>query len=116
MIFMSERLYRVRQSDSQGDSQGAPRLRIATMSELTGALYADAGMSQQPDSPRFPRGEWYCENPRCTVREVRISDKYLDGKPPTAPPIRHCPACGQRLKFHGYLRRKVTLLPITTDA
>jgi hypothetical protein len=64
----------------------------------------------RPPEPCFPVEQWYCESPECEVRTVKIARKYLDGRPPRERPRTSCPACGQPLSFHHYLR-EVALLP-----
>lgn len=86
---------------------------IISVGELIDSLWVDDGIVPSPDSPYFPRGEWYCENYDCTVREVRINEKYLDDAPPAAPPKMRCPRCGRVMKFHGYVKPKIRLVPVS---
>jgi aspartate carbamoyltransferase regulatory subunit len=67
--------------------------------------------SPKPQNPDCPRGEWYCQNPECVVREVRIRCKlHGEGRA-----VMRCPVCGVLLKFHHWLRTK-TLVPYKGDA
>jgi hypothetical protein len=54
----------------------------------------------KPECEHTPRGEWYCPNEDCVVREVEISVK-LFGEP--MPAAMKCPACGIAMKFHNWV-------------
>jgi hypothetical protein len=95
-------LYRVRKSTGQFPE-------VITSKELMEGLYPEVP-SARPDSAACPTGEWYCHNEDCVVREVRVSAKYLGGRPPSKPPAMNCPACGERMGFHHYLR-SLALVP-----
>jgi hypothetical protein len=62
--------------------------------------------SSAPEDVRYPKGEWYCQNPDCVVREVTVRCKLYGEAMPTM----RCPGCGKRLKFHHWLRHE-TLVP-----
>ncbi len=79
--------------------------RFITLSELAGAISYKVP-SQEPANADCPKGEWYCANPACVVREVTIFCK-LRGE---ALPKMTCPACREPLKFHHWLRHE-TLVP-----
>lgn len=98
---MSDQLYRVKPD---------ALFRTFTMAELSRALFTAGELGGSPANPALPRGEWYCTNETCAIREVEIQAKYR-GEPPTAPPTMYCPACGKRLKFHGYRGSGLTLIP-----
>ena len=76
-----------------------------TASELGEAIYYQVP-SPKPENPACPEGEWYCQNPECVVREVTIYCK-LHGEGRS---VMRCPACGELLKFHHWLRTE-TLVP-----
>jgi hypothetical protein len=75
-----------------------PPPEIYPLSELRGAICYDVA-SAQPQNPNCPKGEWYCQNPWCVVREVTVFCK-LRGE---ALPDMRCPGCRKRLKFHHWL-------------
>lgn len=61
---------------------------------------------RKPEHRKYPEGEWYCPNPKCVVREVTVFCKlYDEGRS-----VMRCPACGELLKFHHWLRTE-TLVP-----
>src|SRR5262245_55226559 len=78
----SNQLYRVRQPK--------PGLDLIRMSELMGAVFADVPCGQKPHNPRVPKGEWYCENSDCAVREVQVRMKHFDKVPKRLPTL-NCP-------------------------
>lgn len=68
--------------------------------------------SAEPGTPHAPKGEWYCDNSECTVREVRVRLK-LYGEPMPEPMA--CPACAATLKFHHWLTHKTLLIASGKD-
>jgi hypothetical protein len=102
MIADPNRHYRVRKPSQEWE--------LINMADLVHWLFTHES-SVRPRQLCYPHGEWYCQNPRCSVREVRIKCKYLDEKPPESPPAMKCPSCSQVLKFHHYLVA-VTLEPV----
>jgi hypothetical protein len=96
---MADALYRIEPREE---------IRIMSMSELLSAKFATEP-APEPDCQFTPRGEWYCNAEECVVREVTISAK-LYGE--SMPDLMRCPACGEALEFHHWLR-DVTLLEVT---
>lgn len=54
----------------------------------------------KPDHAEVPRGEWYCTNEDCVVREVTVLCKLFGERLPGM----RCPACRRPLKFHHWTR------------
>ncbi len=64
-------------------------------------------ISSEPDGCRH-RGQWYCENSDCVVREVVIRVKLHGAK---MPKIMKCPVCGKGpMSFHHWLKDETLLL------
>jgi hypothetical protein len=82
-----------------------PESACYPVSLLEGAIYYQVP-SEKPADRACPRGEWYCQNPECVVREVTIFSK-LHGEGRS---VMRCPVCGSLLKFHHWLRTE-TLVP-----
>lgn len=82
---------------------------FVSLGELAGAIWYEVA-SHQPQNPYCPKGEWYCQNPECIVREVTVSCKLWREVFPTI----KCPACRKPLKFHHWLRTE-TLVPYKED-
>src|SRR5262249_12509894 len=98
----------IRPSDE--DVAGLPLYRptkanLFNMSELDEAKFADH-VTTKPACKHTPRGEWYCQNSDCVVREVVIKVK-LYGK--RMPNTMKCPVCGTMLDFHHYLETETLL-------
>ena len=66
--------------------------------ELRGAICYDVRCQESGD--QCPKGQWYCENTWCVVRQVTVSCK-LFGEPL---PAMKCPACRKPMKFNHWLR------------
>lgn len=62
----------------------------------------------KPAKPECPEGEWYCENPGCVVRTVKLFFK-LHGE--QMPVKLLCPVCQGSLKFHHWLDHE-TYVPV----
>lgn len=79
---------------------------VCTMAELSKYVFAEAPV--QPEPGEFSReGQYYCQNPECSIREVQI---HLKKTAPT-PAAMHCPACAKPLKFHYWMKSvPITLL------
>jgi hypothetical protein len=80
---MTKRLYRV------------PKLPpFVTFAELDKYLFAEIPVKAEADD-HCRDGEWYCHNPGCSVRHVRVQIKRTA---PT-PAAMHCPACARPMRF-----------------
>jgi hypothetical protein len=99
---MSEPLYCVRK-----------RGEVMTSPVFFTALFPQEPCATPPE-PLTPEGEWYCHNEDCDVHEVTVSLKYLDGPPPKGLPRLKCPACGQLLSFHHWLKT-LTLVRVNSE-
>jgi hypothetical protein len=90
---MTKRLYRV------------PKLPpFVEMRELDKYLFAEIPVKAEADD-HCRDGEWYCHNPGCSVRHVRVQIKRTA---PT-PAAMHCPACARPMRFVDWL----VTVPIT---
>jgi hypothetical protein len=96
----SDRLYRVREPRSAWDP--------ISSAELANSLVALDPCGDRPDYPAFPEEVWYCEGEDCTVRQVLVHHKHLDGIPEKRKRL-HCPACGAPMRFL-YCVREVVLV------
>ena len=96
---MSEQHYRVFE----------PTGFIFPASALNGAKCCHIRTSE-PEDPRIPEGEWYCQNPNCVVRECTIRCKLYGEELPQM----WCPACLCRLKFHHWIGHEI-LVPVRQE-
>jgi len=89
-------------------TEGKDSIQLYTLAELldSQAIYTPAAA---PQCDHHQRGEWYCTNPDCVVREVWITAKLIEVGDRFPDP--KCPACGRRLKFHHWLH-EATLLKV----
>lgn len=65
----------------------------------------------KPQNPIVPRGEWYCGNPECAVREIWVRAKLYDRDDELSETTElTCPSCGKRLAFHNWISEELLLL------
>jgi hypothetical protein len=96
-----KQVYRVRRRKRHIDT--------ITAAELMDSIIVEE-KCRRPTHPLCFTGKWYCANENCDVRMVRVSLKIVDGSPISRPAL-CCPACGERMEFHGYLK-EIMLLPV----
>src|SRR5438552_19072289 len=90
---MTERRYRVTKMPFRGNFSG-----------LENMVFAEVPVLSDPGE-HCRTGEWYCHNPKCSIRQVRLHIKKTAPTPGTM----HCPACARPLRFVEWLRS----VPIT---
>src|SRR5262249_22272508 len=85
----------------------ADRGKPISASELAGAVFVEFP-ADRPRDTISPKGEWYCSNPDCVVREVTVRAKLCgDGMPQTST----CPVCREPMEFRHWLHEEM-LLPV----
>lgn len=70
-----------------------------TSGELMESKYSRIRVAK-PVCEFTPRGEWYCWNEYCVVREVEISLKLFDEEMPSDV---FCPVCKKKMTFHNWI-------------
>lgn len=85
-------------------------IKLWRMDELMRACHREVTTQQRP---RLYRGEWYCENTDCEIREVHISAREVYEKIPDNDKngLFKCPLCRHKLKFHHYTEVETWLPP-----
>ena len=95
-----EPLYRIRQR--------GPGWAPMSSGEFFNSKYCDVPASEA-ENQSSPRGEWYCGNPECVVREVVVSCTLLDEED-KMPAAMKCPACRHWMAFLHWLRHETLVL------
>lgn len=83
--------------------------RIVRSADLDRLSYRDK-IESKPKHSRAFVAQWYCEGEGCVVREVQIQCK-LPYPEDAEPRDVICPACRQKLKFHGYVNTETVYPP-----
>ena len=79
---------------------------MITVGELAKCTFAELPIQLEPGQHNR-HGEWYCFNPECAVRQVRLHMK----KTAPIPASMHCPACARPMRFVEWLESvPITLL------